>query len=246
VEGKDPIIRLRKYLTAKGLWNDEKQAALVEGQRASKVVVKTANIEKPAVDDIFDYTYATLTPELESRSGRCRSAYPRGAGGSTMRPSNPRQGPFMPRTDMIKKKASPSSTRSTRHSRRRWNATRALSAGRGRRRQRRRLPRHRRPAEALRPRPRHRHAPRRVRHHGHRHRPGHGGMPHPEIQFEGFLGPAYDQLVQPRRPLSHPHPRRDHHPDDGPRPVGRRHPRPRAPQRLARSDLRPHSPASRS
>ena len=73
-----------------------------------------------------------------------------------------------------------------------------------------------------------------------------GMRPIPEIQFEGFLGPAYDQLVnhaaryrtRTRGAITDPAHR--------PRPRRRRHPRPRAPLRLARGHLRPHTPASRS
>jgi pyruvate dehydrogenase E1 component alpha subunit len=64
---KDPVIRLRKYLTTKGIWDDTKQAALDEASRVNAAeVVKTAEtIAKPAKTDIFDYTYATIPPELE-------------------------------------------------------------------------------------------------------------------------------------------------------------------------------------
>jgi pyruvate dehydrogenase E1 component beta subunit len=44
--------------------------------------------------------------------------------------------------------------------------------------------------------PGHRHPARRVRHHRHRRRPRHGGYrPVCEIQFDGFVYPAYDQIV---------------------------------------------------
>jgi pyruvate dehydrogenase E1 component alpha subunit len=64
--GKDPILRLRKFLTGKGLWNDEKQAALEEaGKQTAAEVVKAADAAgTPPTGDIFDYTYAELTPEL--------------------------------------------------------------------------------------------------------------------------------------------------------------------------------------
>lgn len=62
--GKDPVIRHRKYLESKGLWNAEKQAATDE--RAKKIVseiVKAAEgIEKPLVTDIFNYTFAGELP----------------------------------------------------------------------------------------------------------------------------------------------------------------------------------------
>jgi pyruvate dehydrogenase E1 component alpha subunit len=65
--GKDPLIRLRKYLDAKKLWSDAKQAELDEIAKAMVVeVIKAAEtIEKPKVTEIFDSMYATLPPELD-------------------------------------------------------------------------------------------------------------------------------------------------------------------------------------
>jgi len=74
-QGKDPIIRLRAYLTGKGLWDDAKQAALEEAATTNaNTVVQTAfDIEKPAIDDIFDYTYATLPKDLEEQKRTLRT-----------------------------------------------------------------------------------------------------------------------------------------------------------------------------
>jgi pyruvate dehydrogenase E1 component alpha subunit len=74
--GKDPLIRLRKYLTAKGLWNDEQQtAAQARAGAIVAEVVKTAEgIEKPSTDDIFDYTFATLPAELERQKKTLRTS----------------------------------------------------------------------------------------------------------------------------------------------------------------------------
>jgi pyruvate dehydrogenase E1 component alpha subunit len=73
---KDPLIRLRKYLEGKGLWNAELQAAHEEKSRAIVAeVVKTAEgIAKPSTDDIFDSTFATLPPELERQKRTLRTA----------------------------------------------------------------------------------------------------------------------------------------------------------------------------
>ena len=73
---KDPIIRTRKYLESKGLWNDTRQVELED--RAKTIVaevVRTAEtIAKPSTDDIFDYTYATLDPELERQKRTMRTS----------------------------------------------------------------------------------------------------------------------------------------------------------------------------
>ncbi len=75
-QAKDPMIRTRKYLAAKGLWDDAKQAAAEEKAKAIVAeVVKTAEgIDKPTTDDIFDYTYATLNPELELQKRTLRTS----------------------------------------------------------------------------------------------------------------------------------------------------------------------------
>jgi pyruvate dehydrogenase E1 component alpha subunit len=67
-KARDPLVRLRKYLERKDLWNESKQKAAEEKARVTVAdVVKAAEgIAKPAVDDIFDYTFAPpLPPELE-------------------------------------------------------------------------------------------------------------------------------------------------------------------------------------
>jgi pyruvate dehydrogenase E1 component alpha subunit len=63
---RDPIVRTRKYLESKGLWDDEQQKAVeqrakVIAQEVSKVAL---GAEKPPVDDIFDYTFATIPDEI--------------------------------------------------------------------------------------------------------------------------------------------------------------------------------------
>jgi pyruvate dehydrogenase E1 component alpha subunit len=74
--GKDPLVRLRKHLEKKDLWNNDKQGKLED--RAKTIVaevVKTAEgIEKPTIDDIFDYTFATLNKELETQKRTLRTS----------------------------------------------------------------------------------------------------------------------------------------------------------------------------
>jgi pyruvate dehydrogenase E1 component alpha subunit len=73
---KDPVIRLRKYLTGKGLWNDVQQAAAEEHARAKTAeVIKTAEtIVKPSTDDIFDHVFAPpMPPELERQKRTLRT-----------------------------------------------------------------------------------------------------------------------------------------------------------------------------
>ena len=73
---KDPIIRTRKYLEGKGLW-DEKVQEKIEGKAKTIVaeVVKTAEgIEKPVAADMFDSMFAKLWPELERQRDTLRTS----------------------------------------------------------------------------------------------------------------------------------------------------------------------------
>ncbi len=74
--GKDPLIRLRKYLERKGMWDDSKQAAHEEKCKAqvAEIVKNVETIEPPTTDDIFDWTYGTELPaELERQKRTLRT-----------------------------------------------------------------------------------------------------------------------------------------------------------------------------
>lgn len=65
----EPLIRLRKYLTDIGAWDQEKEAELLE-QAAAKVdaaVQKYLNTPKAPVESMFDYMYAELPEFLEEQ-----------------------------------------------------------------------------------------------------------------------------------------------------------------------------------
>jgi pyruvate dehydrogenase E1 component alpha subunit len=72
---KDPMIRTRKYLEGKGLWNDAKQAAQEEKSRlmVNEVVKACETIAKPAVTEMFDSLYAELPPELRRQRDTLRT-----------------------------------------------------------------------------------------------------------------------------------------------------------------------------
>ncbi len=74
--GKDPLIRLRKYLERKGMWDDSKQAAHEEKCKAqvAEIVKNVETIEAPTTDDIFDWTYGTELPaELQRQKSTMRT-----------------------------------------------------------------------------------------------------------------------------------------------------------------------------
>lgn len=73
---KDPMIRTRKYLEGKGLWNDAKQTAADERAKAfaNDVVKASEGIEPPDVGDIFNYLYAEIPEELRRQRDTMRTS----------------------------------------------------------------------------------------------------------------------------------------------------------------------------
>ncbi|MFG0273747.1 MAG: pyruvate dehydrogenase (acetyl-transferring) E1 component subunit alpha [Phycisphaerales bacterium] len=63
---KDPLIRIRKYLSAKKLWDDAKQEALETRakEHVAEVVRNAEGIEKPASADFFDHMFAEIPADL--------------------------------------------------------------------------------------------------------------------------------------------------------------------------------------
>lgn len=66
---KDPLIRFRKYLSNKKLWNQEKEDKLQEALKAevNKVFKKVEASNEPTLDEVFEHTYGALTPELKKQ-----------------------------------------------------------------------------------------------------------------------------------------------------------------------------------
>jgi len=60
------MIRTRKFLESKSLWNDELQTKTEQRAKSmvQDVVQAALRIEKPSVDDMFDYTFEKLPKEL--------------------------------------------------------------------------------------------------------------------------------------------------------------------------------------
>jgi pyruvate dehydrogenase E1 component alpha subunit len=71
----DPLIRTRKYLEAKKLWDDGQQGKAEERARTivHDVVQLALNIEKPAAADMFDYTFEQLPEDLERQKQTMRT-----------------------------------------------------------------------------------------------------------------------------------------------------------------------------
>ncbi|MFU8785610.1 MAG: pyruvate dehydrogenase (acetyl-transferring) E1 component subunit alpha [Candidatus Izemoplasmataceae bacterium] len=66
---KDPLLRFRKYLSNKKLWNQDKEDAL-QKELTEFVGTTFKKVEESGLvplDDIFDYTYGELTKELKEQ-----------------------------------------------------------------------------------------------------------------------------------------------------------------------------------
>jgi TPP-dependent pyruvate/acetoin dehydrogenase alpha subunit len=65
-EGRDPILRLRRYLVAQGMWDDDQEAVLVEEAQAwVETQVKILEEMPPQEpEDIFTSMYAAMPPHV--------------------------------------------------------------------------------------------------------------------------------------------------------------------------------------
>jgi pyruvate dehydrogenase E1 component alpha subunit len=65
----EPLIRLRKYLTSLGLWDDDKERKLLEqaAEKVDQAVQQYLNTPKAPVEAMFDFMYAELPEFLEEQ-----------------------------------------------------------------------------------------------------------------------------------------------------------------------------------
>jgi 2-oxoisovalerate dehydrogenase E1 component alpha subunit len=63
---KEPLIRLRKYLTTNGIWNDEKEEAMKAScsEKVEQAVAEYTALETASVESIFDHMFAELPHDL--------------------------------------------------------------------------------------------------------------------------------------------------------------------------------------
>jgi pyruvate dehydrogenase E1 component alpha subunit len=63
---RDPMIRTRKYLESKGIWNDELQAKTEQRAKAmvQDVVQAAVRTDKPTIESMFDHTFEELPQEI--------------------------------------------------------------------------------------------------------------------------------------------------------------------------------------
>jgi len=65
----DPMIRLRFYLKAKGLWTEEIETQMTEdAQKGIDQAVKDAEaVSAPEIEEIFEYVFSEMTPPLKEQ-----------------------------------------------------------------------------------------------------------------------------------------------------------------------------------
>lgn len=77
-KGKDPIVRLRRYLEKKGLWNEIKEKNLLE--ELYKAVTDAIEIAKqtprPSLKSLFEDVYFSVPPQLEEEYRELQRFYP--------------------------------------------------------------------------------------------------------------------------------------------------------------------------
>jgi pyruvate dehydrogenase E1 component alpha subunit len=63
---RDPLIRTRKYLESKGLWNEDLEKKTWERAKATvaDIIAEADKVIPPSSEDIFDYTFADLPADL--------------------------------------------------------------------------------------------------------------------------------------------------------------------------------------
>jgi pyruvate dehydrogenase E1 component alpha subunit len=66
---RDPLLRLQKYLQAKGLWDEAREKEIqAESEKVVNQEIQEAEaIPPPAVEDIFQYTFAAPTHDLKAQ-----------------------------------------------------------------------------------------------------------------------------------------------------------------------------------
>ena len=65
-EARDPVDRVQRYLTAKGLWDDAAEETCVKeiATEVDDAVEAAERHAPPGVDDLFEHAYASLSPRL--------------------------------------------------------------------------------------------------------------------------------------------------------------------------------------
>jgi len=79
-EAKDPLRRFQIYLKGKGLWDDAFEKELQErtAEDVEKAVAEAESRPAATPEDVFAYTYATMTPQLAEQLAGLRGSFKEG------------------------------------------------------------------------------------------------------------------------------------------------------------------------
>ena len=69
---REPLLRLRKYLTDQGAWDEEKETRLLEecAEKVEEAVREYEEAPEPDIASMFDYMYAELPHDLAEQKAR--------------------------------------------------------------------------------------------------------------------------------------------------------------------------------
>ncbi|WP_342277047.1 thiamine pyrophosphate-dependent enzyme [Spiroplasma endosymbiont of Nebria brevicollis] len=77
---KEPIDRIREYLKSVKLWDDKKQEALDKKitKQIDDAIIWAQKNESVTIDEIFDYTFEKLTPQLVEQKAQAKAFFKEG------------------------------------------------------------------------------------------------------------------------------------------------------------------------
>ena len=79
-ERRDPLIRFRLHLGAKGLWDEayEKEVQAAASDLVEKAVADAEARPSASPEDVFAHTYAVMPPDLEAQLAELKASLPEG------------------------------------------------------------------------------------------------------------------------------------------------------------------------
>jgi len=68
-EKRDPILRFKKYLQNKGIWNDQLEDSIIKkaSENIEKAVIQAEAMPPPKIEDLFKYTYREMPSHLHEQ-----------------------------------------------------------------------------------------------------------------------------------------------------------------------------------
>ncbi len=75
---KDPLLRMRRFLEGRGIWNETDQQELERqiAQLLDQAVEEAEAIEPPPLEDMFIYTCQELSTRQQEQLKECRDGHP--------------------------------------------------------------------------------------------------------------------------------------------------------------------------